>query len=136
MSEETKVMKFRAAFQVKELVHLHATIEANPHLRNNLENCMAFVGEQMRSLKQQSGTPTNRNLSSFNRSNGHGNNKSKGKSPHRKWTNSKQKKSGKQRGADEYDPNNPGQYMSQKGWSKMSAAEKQASRDARNKKDR
>ena len=62
--------------------------------------------------------------------------KSKSKSPHKKWTNPKHKKSGKQKGADEYDPNNPGQYMSPKGWSKMTNAEKQASRDARNKKDR
>ena len=75
---------------------------------------------------------------SLNRSNGNGNNnsKSKGKSPHKKWTNSKHKKSGKQKGADEYDPNNPGQYMYPKGWSKMTNAEIQASRDTRNKKDR
>ena len=138
MSEETKAMKFRAAFQVKELVHLHATIQSTPLYRNDLENCMAFVGEQMRSLRQQNGTPTNRNLSSFNRSNNNGNkSKSKYKSPHKKWTNPKHKKSSKRdKPATAYDPNNPGQYVTKSAWARMTDAEKQASRDARNTEDR
>ena len=129
MTEETKVMKFRAAFQVRELAHLHAIIQSNPNYSQNLENCIAFVGEQMRSMKQQNGTPQNRNLARLNTSN----NKSKSKKAHKKWVNPKSKKFGfKGKLATKFDPANPGQYVIKSAWHQMSKAQKQSSRDARN----
>ena len=51
MTEETKVMKFRNAFQVREFAHLHSMISSTPRLRTSLDNTIAFVGEQLRSMK-------------------------------------------------------------------------------------
>ena len=70
MSEETKVMKFRAAFQVKEFVHLHRMIASIPTLSSSLDNTIAFVGEQLRSAKQQNTSHQSRNLSSHAKTSG------------------------------------------------------------------
>ena len=84
MDEETKVMKFKNAFQVREFMHLHSQISSTPNLRGSLENTIAFVGEELRSMRYQNGANPSRNLSSYS--------KPSGKSPHKKWVNPKSKK--------------------------------------------
>ena len=85
----------------------------------------------MRTMKQQNGTPNNRNLSSVNRS--YSGNKSKAKTPHKKWTNPQGKKfNKKEKPATRFDPNHPGQYVTKAAWFRMSDDERQSSRDARN----
>ena len=65
MSEETKVLKFKAAFQVEEFRHLHSMISANPRLRSNFDSTIAFVGEQIRSVQLQNGVIPDRELAAL-----------------------------------------------------------------------
>ena len=126
-------MKFRAAFQVKEFVHLHSMIASIPNLRTSLDNTIAFVGEQLRSAKQQNTSHQSRNLSSYTKTSG----KSAEKVTHKKWVNPKSKKYGKKgkkgkKAATKFDPNYPGAYVTKATWLKMTETQRQASRDARN----
>ena len=130
MSEEHKVLKFRKAFQVVEFNHLHGIISSNPTYRNNLDNTIAFVGEQIRSAKQQNGSNQSRNLSSYTKANS--------KTAHKKWVNPKSKKHKKKRPkpATKFDPNNPGACLTKKAWNEMTPAQQEASRTARNEEQR
>ena len=91
MDEETKVMKFKAAFQVKEVGHLHSIIASTPALRGSLDNTISFVGEQLRNAKQNedSRRADNRSVSACTRTS------DKDKSLHEKWVNCKHKKNKK-----------------------------------------
>ena len=126
MTEETKVMKFRNAFQLKEFGHLHSVISSTPRLRTNLDNTIAFVGEQLRSMKFQNVATPSWSLASYT--------KSPTKSAHKKWVNPKSKKFKKKgkKPANKFDPKNPGAYLTNSAWQGLTEPQKAASRTARN----
>ena len=130
MTEETKVMTFRNAFQMQEFRHLHSTISSTQRLRTNLDNTIAFVGEQIRTMKQQNGVNQSRHLASYA--------KSPAKTAHKKWVNPKSKKSSnkKKKPNTKFDPKVPGAYLTKSAWFKLTEEQKKASRDARNEQGR
>ena len=39
------------AWQVQSLMHLDATIQSTPHLRDNFDSCVSFLANQLTSLR-------------------------------------------------------------------------------------
>ena len=132
LSEQRKVMKLRAAFQVPGLEHLDAMIAANPQLNSNFEAAVTFLSENFASMKTKN-TSRRRNLSSIhtgNDGNGNGNGNQNGR-PHKgPRPNAKHKIGGGGKGGG-FDPKNPGKYLKGGAWAKLSADQKAKAAKAR-----
>ncbi len=158
-SEQRKVQKLIASFQVKSLPHIGTTINANDHLRNNFDRAVTFVASELASLRIKTGVPPTRSLAALESQDTDTYAQAKEnkeellrriktmKADLKRARNEKSqvqkelKQAKKRRGrgsyppkSDTFDPQNPTQSLTQKAYRNLTADQKQLMFDARKRK--